>query len=528
MSSWFTKHRPTKISQLHLTTVRDTLRGFLTSPQFPQALLFAGPKGTGKTSSSRIIAALLNDPANSAMVEFLFFNGKKPKKLQLQEPDENNDLVKRIQQGSSLVVNEMDAASNRGIDDIRALKERIALPPQEGKVAVYILDEAHMLTTEAFNALLKVLEEPPNHVVFILATTELHKIPETIISRCFQVQFQKASPEEIEQALVSVAQKEKLKDVPKEIFSLIATQADGSFRDAVKIFEHLVTSGVELKPEDVEQYLTAGSSSYIQALVAAVLEKDQAEIVTICNGLRAQGANQTVFLKALLSYLHQQLSFALGVAQGEAFASAKIIHFLLKELSQIDIQQNSPISFLNLELKLLELVFRSQARKGGTGSGTVTASSLVEKKQTISKPILKSAGQIEAVVKSDFAPSSQVEAPSEVDAVVELGNGQQIIDRWEEFLAQVKEKNSTIQALLRTAQPMTGETGRAKIAVFYQFHQEQLQQPKFLNLLEMCGQELAGGRVELDFVLSDQPTSQSKPSSETNQPLVDLAESILV
>ncbi|MBU0576226.1 AAA family ATPase, partial [Patescibacteria group bacterium] len=208
--SWQRIYRPKTIQGLHLTNVRETLQQLMDKGQIPQVLLFAGPKGTGKTSLARIIGAMLNDPANEKVVDYQFFNGSKPKNNKYVEPDFELNFNDRIYRGKSFIVQEMDAASNRGIDDIRELKERVALPPQDGKMTVYILDEAHMLTSAAFNALLKLLEEPPVHAVFILATTEFHKIPETIKSRCSVIHFRKADHEELKQALRGVLEAEKI------------------------------------------------------------------------------------------------------------------------------------------------------------------------------------------------------------------------------------------------------------------------------------------------------------------------------
>ena len=329
--SWQRTHRPQKVSKLHLTNVRETLQQFMERGEIPQALLFAGPKGTGKTSAARIIGALLNDPQNEEIVEHQFFQGNQPPKKAYQEPDPTRDFNERIYRGHSFVVQEMDAASNRGIDDIRNLKERVALPPQEGKMTVYILDEAHMLTKAAFNALLKLLEEPPAHVVFILATTELHKIPDTIKSRCSLVRFHKASQDEIIQALTDVLDKEKLEYEP-EALAVIARRADGSFRDAVKLLQMVVVDEA-VSMDSVETILSSSVRQDIEQLLAHILDKDAAAVSELFVELRGRNVDQDFFNQSFLSFLHQSLLQSLGVETGKPFTKGKIALFLLRKLT---------------------------------------------------------------------------------------------------------------------------------------------------------------------------------------------------
>ena len=293
--AWYRQYRPKKIAELNIVTVRESLEKMMQSGKIPQTLLFAGPKGTGKTSTSRIIGALLNDPQNEDLVEELYFKGKPSKDKSFTEPDMDRDFAKKVYQGHSFVVQELDAASNRRIDDIRQLKDRINLPPQEGKMTVYILDEVHMLTNEAFNALLKILEEPPAHVVFILATTELHKIPDTIKSRCTMVRFQKANEEELVAALQRILDAEKIK-YKKDDLALIAKRADGSFRDAVKILEQACQSG-NFDLTVIESILASKNEEQILALLEAVMTKEEVKVINIFEELRAANTNQKDFYK---------------------------------------------------------------------------------------------------------------------------------------------------------------------------------------------------------------------------------------
>jgi len=196
--TFYLKYRPQRLNELDLAAVREALTEVLKAKSLPHAWLFSGPKGTGKTSAARILAKAINcqkrhPPAGGA------------------EPCQKCGSCIAVSSGRSLDIIEIDAASNRGIDDIRDLKEKIRLAPAQLKYKVYIIDEVHMLTAEAFNALLKTLEEPPEHAVFILATTEPAKLPETITSRCFLIPFNRASEAEIIRSLNRVIIGEHIK-----------------------------------------------------------------------------------------------------------------------------------------------------------------------------------------------------------------------------------------------------------------------------------------------------------------------------
>jgi len=221
--TFYLKYRPQKLDDLDILSVRNTLVNILKSGTIPHAYLFAGPKGTGKTSAARILAKAIN------------CESKNP-------PCNKCDQCVSITNGTNIDVIEMDAASNRGIDDIRALRDIIKLAPAKAKSKIYIIDEAHMLTIEASNALLKTLEEPPSHVYFILATTNPEKLIETIKSRTTLIQFTKATTEETKRSLKRIIKKEKFITksvmlIKNEELDQIIKLSEGSFRDAVKLLE---------------------------------------------------------------------------------------------------------------------------------------------------------------------------------------------------------------------------------------------------------------------------------------------------
>ena len=232
----YRKYRPQSfeevLGQEHIVPV---LKNAVKAGRISHAYLFSGSRGTGKTSLARILAK----EAGCSDV----------------------DLI------------EIDAASSRGIDEIRALREAVRFSPMQGKVKVYIIDEVHMLTKEAFNALLKTLEEPPAHAIFILATTELDKVPETIISRCQNFSFRKISEEVLRKALKNIAQKEGF-EIDDGTAGLIALCAEGSFRDAQGILDQLISSGEKkITEETARRFLSAPSREIIEKFLTAILEK---------------------------------------------------------------------------------------------------------------------------------------------------------------------------------------------------------------------------------------------------------------
>lgn len=208
---FYRKYRPQTIAQLDSEAVREKLLSVLSSKSIPHAFLFTGPKGLGKTSTARIVAKALNCEKKAAGAV---------------EPCNKCDQCVSITNGTNFDVLEIDGASNRGIDEIRDLREKVKLAPISSAKKVYIIDEVHMLTNEAFNALLKTIEEPPEHVVFMFCTTEPHKVPETILSRCFHIAFKKATIPELVHSFERIAKGEKL-TVDSDVFGEIAKLSDG-------------------------------------------------------------------------------------------------------------------------------------------------------------------------------------------------------------------------------------------------------------------------------------------------------------
>ena len=271
--------------------VKQALTNALTSGRIAHAYLFAGPRGTGKTSTARILAKALNCE-----------HGPTP------NPCGVCDNCRRIAEGSSMDVFEIDAASNRGIDEIKTLRDQLAFTPVDCRYKVYIIDEVHMLTTEAFNALLKTLEEPPSHVIFILATTDPHKIPATIHSRCQRFDFRRVTVDEIVEHLAMVAKGSGL-EVEQEALRLIAIQSEGGMRDALSLLDQCGVMAKQITAATVREVLGIVGREALRELVGAIGKQDVPEALAQLSALLEQGKDVRQIIAELVEYLRALLLF---------------------------------------------------------------------------------------------------------------------------------------------------------------------------------------------------------------------------
>jgi len=286
--SFYRKYRPQKLSEIvGQSHVCQTFANALKNSALSHAYLFTGSRGTGKTSTARIIARALNclNPAEDG------------------EPCNECEICRDALDGRLVDLIEIDAASNRGIDEIRDLKEKIQFTPSRAKFKIYVIDEVHMLTKDAFNALLKTLEEPPVHAFFILATTEPHKIPETIISRTQRFDFHRLQNSEIFKHLKFVAEKEGIK-FDSDSLELIAKQSAGGMRDALGMLEQLGAGG-SISVESISQNLGLTRPKAVEDFVFALLFSKLKNALETIDGLVAEGANLIQFNKTVLTKLRE-------------------------------------------------------------------------------------------------------------------------------------------------------------------------------------------------------------------------------
>lgn len=282
------KYRPDNFGTLiGQDTIAKTLKNSISRGQLAHAYLFCGPRGVGKTTTARIFAKMINCSNPSADME----------------PCGECESCRSFAEGRSYCIHELDAASNNGVDDIKTLMDQVRVPPQVGKYSVYIIDEVHMLSSAAFNAFLKTLEEPPAHAIFILATTEKHKILPTILSRCQTYDFNRISVDDIVRNLRMVAEKEGIR-IDDESLHVIAHKADGAMRDALTIFDQTVAfCGTDVKYEDVIRNLNVLDYEYTFALVEHFLTGDYAFCLKTFDEILAKGFNALHFVGAISSHL---------------------------------------------------------------------------------------------------------------------------------------------------------------------------------------------------------------------------------
>lgn len=363
------KYRPDSFESLiGQENIARTLKNSISRGQLAHAYLFCGPRGVGKTSTARIFAKTINCSAPGPELE----------------PCGECESCRSFAEGRSYCIHELDAASNNGVDSMKELMDQVQIPPQTGRYSVFIIDEVHMLTTSAFNAFLKTLEEPPAHAIFILATTEKHKILPTILSRCQTFDFNRISIPDIVRNLRDIAARESI-GIDDESLHVIARKADGAMRDALTLFDQTVAfCGTEVHYGDVIRNLNVLDYEYSFRLVDAFLRGDYAEPMVIFDEILSKGFNALHFIGALSSHLRDLLVTGTGGLEslldmpdslkeryrGQASrCSVKFIYDALGISSQCEASYRSSANQrLHVEFALMRLAFLCGASTGAAAS----------------------------------------------------------------------------------------------------------------------------------------------------------------
>lgn len=458
---FYRKYRPQKIADLDSETVRNSLYSIFSKSNFPHAFLFSGPKGLGKTSAARIVAKVINCEKHQDL--------KRAKTEKEIEPDNKCFQCTSITDGNNFDVLEIDAASNRGIDEIRDLKEKINLLPSKASKKIYIIDEVHMLTTEAFNALLKTLEEPPAHAVFILCTTELHKLPQTIVSRCFRVDFKKATTEEITRSLKRIIKTENLK-INDDVLLEIAKMSEGSFRDGAKILEEMVFSaGKKTITTNLlgEKFNTIGVEKAVDELVDVFVEKDAKKGFEITAKLGLGGIDFKYFIEKVIDRFYAMLLTKIGISsEFESKFSLQEIKKILEFLSKAHQETKySVLPQLPLELAIVEWTQDSNP-----------AVALPKSTDSQDLPFVK-----KPVTTSVIHPKGNVFA--------------------DDFIKEVKNYNHLIAGVLRSCEIENVDGDILEIIAISKFHKEKLEEEKSTLILQEVAEKLTGKKVKINIIL---------------------------
>jgi DNA polymerase III subunit gamma/tau len=494
VAALYRKYRPQNFDEVvGQEAVVRTLKNAITSEQVRQAYLFAGPRGTGKTSMARILAKSLNCVQGPTA-----------------EPDGTCSVCLGIAAGTSLDVIEMDAASQRGIDDIREIRDRVVLQPVEGRYKVYILDEAHQLTDAAWNALLKLIEEPPPHLVFVFCTTDLSKVLPTVRSRCQTFVFQRPRLQDLVTVLSHVAEGEQI-DAPPQALSLIARAARGSFRDATSTLDQLASAtGKAITVQSVLQLLGTVEEDALFRLCDLVVDRDTAGALTFIEELSEQGHDLGRLVSDLIEHLRHLMLVqhmhdvpeSLPIteetqerlrAQANQLGEPTVVRLIDLLAVAVDDMRQGGDPRLPLELALVKV--------------TRPAADLSRESMAYRLEQLETRGPAPAPAISEPAREAAVEAkvPALVGAPpdVEL---EQLQEAWARTIVPaVAEKSIPISTVLGEARPaeLDGDTLTIEFPATASFHRQLAEEPKNTLLLRDALYEVTGRKLAITFAVGE-------------------------
>ncbi|MBI4054054.1 MAG: DNA polymerase III subunit gamma/tau [Candidatus Doudnabacteria bacterium] len=494
---FYRQYRPQTFAEVvNQEPIKITLQNAVRDGSVAHAYLFCGPRGVGKTSMARILAKAVNCD--------------KPKK---GEPCDGCNACEAIRGGKFLDLIEIDAASHTGVDNIREVIEHVKFSPSQGKFKVIVIDEVHMLSKGAFNALLKTLEEPPSHALFVLATTELTKVPATIVSRTQRFDFKRLSQADIAEKLIGVARDNKLQ-VDDAVMKLVARAAEGSLRDALSMLDQLSSFGkADLTLEQAEELLGQTSLRLLQEFFDQVFSGDAGSAIRFLKKIVSAGRDITQFTNGFLEYLDTVLGYASSGPQAPSMLVNEDRLLLEKHgrvprerlVSLIDLVlaaaqriRSSPLPELPLELAVVQFVEEEQTSDSQAGFAGKADSKIFKSHQTKKSDVEPAVGSI--LSSGDSPPNRFYEETH---------------SNWNKFLEHVKSYNHSLISSLRLAKVVACDSSKLTLSFPYRFHQETVEQRKNKIVIEKALEEIFARPLRLESRLAsdlaDEPAASDKP-----------------
>jgi DNA polymerase-3 subunit gamma/tau len=524
------------VGQEHIT---KTIQNALMQDKLSHAYLFSGPRGTGKTSAAKIIAKAVNC-----------------EKAPVSEPCNECDACRGITNGTISDVLEIDAASNTGVDDIRDIRDKVKFAPSSVKYKVYIIDEVHMLSTGAFNALLKTLEEPPSHVIFILATTESHKIPATIVSRCQRFDFKRITSNSMIGRMKEIVDANGT-EVEDEALQLLARAAEGGMRDALSLLDQAISySDEKVRVEDVLSVTGSASQKHLSDMAEAFVEKDVSKALNITSNLLHEGKDPVRFLGDLIYYYRDMLLYKAApqleellerVATDETFdklansTETESIYSIISQLNQAQQEMkwtNHPRIFL--ETTFIKICYQKQEAVSDK-QDSVSAEPLLKRIEQLEQEIskMKQGGYSQSgstspydeekpkekrIIRSGGASNAQVK---EMLKKAKKPNLVELKGMWGEILDKIRSEKVSAYALLSGAEPAACSDQVFLLSFQHEIHRQMASQENNRSYVEEAVYSTIGKNLSMLSILNTdwqkiraefiKEQQQGQPSSEETE-----------